>query len=104
MRTIALALLLLAVLICVAAQADKGPLVAGTAKGPMSVASKQHVKGVHYPLGPMDPHGYYLMNGSHPKPFNGTFPYSEWTDKARVRGHRPAMSREYVIVGSKKRN
>ena len=104
MRAIALALLLLGLLLCVATQADKDALVAGTAKGSLSVASKQYFKAVHYPHGVKDPQGYYLMDGSHPKPFNGTFAYGEWPDKALVPGRVAAMTPDYCIFGSRQRS
>lgn len=85
----------------VAHAAPYGPLVAGTAPGPVSIASPTYVLGVHYPFGPgcgaMD---YGNLTGSHPEPFNGTYPYDEWPDKARVAGKYPVMSSDIVIFSS----
>ena len=80
------------------------PLAAGTANGPAPVASAAYSHGMHYPLGPGEPGGYHSANGSHPKPFNGTLPYSEWPDQAQVTGHKAAMTVDICVLGTKQRS
>lgn len=82
-----------------------GPLVAGTAPGPMSIAAPWYALGVHYPCDPpCRVSDYGAFTGSYPRPFNGTYPYNEWPDRALVPGKRPAMAADIVIQTSKKRN
>jgi hypothetical protein len=105
MRTARALTLVVALVVLVALAAGScwaGALWAGTAPGKAPLASKSYVGARHYPLathllgGPPD--------GSHPKPFNGTLPYSAWPDRAQVSGHKAAMSREIVVAGSKRRS
>ncbi|MHB8995243.1 MAG: hypothetical protein ACYC63_08350 [Armatimonadota bacterium] len=87
----------------IACCAPKGPLVAGTAPGSTGALSKDYAVGVHYPWDAAEPQGYPAMEGC-VQPVNRTAPYDEWPDPARVTGHRPAMSREIWIIGSKRRS
>lgn len=96
-------LLIVAVLIVAAAAcaAPYGPLAAGTAPGPMSISSPDYAIGVHYPFGSSTGvTDYGALNGSSPRPFNGTFPYQEWPDKAMVPGRHAVMSSDVVILSS----
>ncbi|MEN6404144.1 MAG: hypothetical protein ABFD94_19540 [Armatimonadia bacterium] len=97
-------LLLVVVALFVAAAAwaaPCGPLVAGTAPGSGGITSPQHVLGVHYPCRPSDDvSSYGDLTGSYPRPFNGTFPYAEWPDKAMVPGKHAVMSPDIVILSS----
>lgn len=78
-----------------------GPLVAGTAPGSRGLTSPQHAIGVHYPCRPSgDVSSYGDLTGSYPRPYNGTFPYAEWPDKAMVSGKRAVMSADIVILSS----
>ncbi|NPV47214.1 MAG: hypothetical protein HPY69_09665 [Armatimonadetes bacterium] len=85
-----------------AAVAMAEPISAGTAPGKVAPASKSYVTGKHYPLGGSIA-GMFSIGGPWTQPFNGTRPYSEWPDRALVSGRKPAMSREYVILGSRRR-
>jgi len=88
-------------LVAVAYAAPAGPLVAGTAPaGPGALTPEFHTS-VHYPdsisvLATMP------MGMPPPMP-NYTAPYSEWADPALVRGHRPAMTSDIVIMASQRR-
>jgi hypothetical protein len=77
-------------------------LTAGTAPGNLHPGISQHTISLHYPPGAKTPR-FYQLDGSHPNPDNGTFPYNEWKDMHRVTGHRPAMIQQYVIMGSHRR-
>ena len=89
------ALLLAALLLClvlpaVCLAAPNGPIMAGTAAGKAPLANKMYAAGVLVPAVDM-------AVGGAVTPFNGTAPYDEWPDSARVRGQRPAMCREFII-------
>ena len=99
-------LLLVAVCLVIAlplAAAPAGPLTAGTAPGSLAgrTANVQHMVGVHYPI------NWTVLatmpNGAPPKPTNYTAPYDEWPDPGLVSGHRPAMTRDTMIVASHRR-
>lgn len=102
--TIVALMILVLSLLAVVTAAVAEPLNAGTAPGQTSVASKAYVAGKHYPLGPTKVRSGYGFSSVLPKQLNGTFPYDEWPDQARVVGRRPAMCREVVIMTSRKRN
>lgn len=78
------------------------PISAGTAPGKVASASKSYATGKHYPLGGSLA-GMFCIGGPWAQPFNGTRPYSQWPDRALVSGRKPAMSWEYVILGSRRR-
>jgi hypothetical protein len=94
---VALALALLAGAACAE------PISAGTAPGKVAPASKSYALAKHYPLGG-GLGGVFTITGPWTQPFNGTKPYCEWPDRALVTGRKPAMSREYVILGSRRRD
>lgn len=94
--TVGVALALLASVACAE------PISAGTAPGKVAPATKTYAGAKHYPLGGSLA-GVFSIGGPWAQPFNGTRPYCEWPDRALVAGRMPAMAREYVILGSRRR-